>query len=205
MIEFLYSIDVGVFRFINSTIANPVGDLLWPLITDYDRLLPVRILLIGVWLWLIIKGGVRGRTVALLLIPLIFLSDQMSSTFIKSLVNRPRPCHVIDGVQVVQGIHLLVDCGGGKSFPSSHAVNNFAVATLFAFYYRRGKWWLYGCATLVALSRPAVGVHYPSDILAGAIIGTALALFLLYVWTMIQRRYFPRLAVEVPPLYARAA
>ena len=199
MIEFLYSIDVAVFRFINVTIANPVGDFLWPLITDYDRLLPLRILLIGVWLWLLIRGGVRGRTVALLLIPLIFLSDQTSSSIIKGIVNRPRPCHVIDGVQVVQGVHLLVDCGGGKSFPSSHAVNNFAVATLFAFYYRRWKWWFFGWATLVALSRPAVGVHYPSDILAGALIGASLALLLLYVWTTIQRRYLPRLAIVDPP------
>lgn len=199
MIEFLYAIDVAVFRFINGTIANPVGDFLWPLITDYDRLLPVRILLIGIWVWLLIKGGVKGRTVVLLLIPLIFLSDQTSSTVIKGLVSRPRPCHVIDGVPVVQGVHLLVDCGGGKSFPSSHAVNNFAVATLFAFYYRRWKWWLYGWAALVALSRPAVGVHYPSDILAGAVIGAALALLLVFLWTSIQRRYFPHLAGNIPP------
>jgi len=198
--EFLYSLDVEVFRFLNQTIANPVGDLLWPLITDYDRLLPVRIVLIGVWIWLVWKGGVRGRTAAFLLIPLILFSDQLSSTLIKGLINRPRPCHMVDGVQVVQGIHLLVDCGGGKSFPSSHAVNNFAVATLFSRYYSRGKWWLYGWAALVALSRPAVGVHYPSDILGGAVIGTFVALLLLLLWTWIQRRWFPRLAPEQPPI-----
>lgn len=194
MIELLYSIDVAVFRFINGTLANPVGDFLWPLITDYDRLLPVRILLVGVWAWLLIKGGIRGRTVGILLIPLILLSDQTSSSFIKEIVGRPRPCHVIDGVQAVQGVHMLVDCGAGKSFPSSHAVNNFAVATLFAVYFWRWRWWFYGWAALVALSRPAVGVHYPSDILGGAVIGTSLALALVYLWTWVQRRYFPRLA-----------
>ena len=196
MIEFLYSIDVVVFRFINGTLANPFGDFLWPLITDYDRLLPVRIVLCGIWLWLVVKGGTRGRTAALLLIPVIFFADKLSSSVIKEIVGRPRPCHSIGGVPVLQGIHMLVDCGGGKSFPSSHAVNNFAVATLLSSYYTKWRWGFYGWAALVALSRPAVGVHYPSDILGGALIGTAVALVTILLWKAIQRRYFPRLSIE---------
>ncbi|HXX65406.1 MAG TPA: phosphatase PAP2 family protein, partial [Bacteroidota bacterium] len=77
--EFLYSIDVAVFHFLNGTLANPVGDVLWPLITDYDKLLPVRIVLAAVWIVLLVKGGTRGRTVALLLIPVLFCADKLSS------------------------------------------------------------------------------------------------------------------------------
>ncbi|MEW6511499.1 MAG: phosphatase PAP2 family protein [Bacteroidota bacterium] len=198
MIDVLYSLDVVLFRFVNQTLANPVGDLLWPLITDYDRLLPVRIVLVGVWLFLMVKGGVRGRTAAILLIPVIFCADKLSSAVIKELVGRPRPCHVIDGVPVVQGIHMLVNCGSGLSFPSSHAVNNFAVATVFASYYRRWVWWFYGWAAIVALSRPAVGVHYPSDILGGAIIGFLVGLCVVWVWTTVQRRFLPALSVDEP-------
>ncbi len=193
MTEFLYSIDRAVFLFINSGLANPVGDAVWPLITDYDRFLPVRIVLLGLWVWLLVRGGVRGRTAALLIIPLLFASDKLSSAVIKELVARPRPCHQIGGVPVVPGIHLLVDCGGGKSFPSSHAVNNFGVATLFTFYFRKWWWGFYLWACLVALSRVAVGVHYPSDILAGAAIGSAVALMVIGLWTLVQRRFFPRL------------
>src|SRR5512135_2571135 len=137
MTEWLYPLDRAIFLFINSTLANPVGDLLWPIITDYDKILVVRIVLVAVWLWLIIRGGTRGRTVAFMLIPVIFFADQLSSSVIKPWVDRLRPCHTIDGLPIVQNIHLLVSCGPGKSFPSSHAVNNFAVATLFTFYYRR--------------------------------------------------------------------
>jgi undecaprenyl-diphosphatase len=198
VIEFLYSVDVAVFHFINVTLANPLGDFLWPLITDYDRFLPVRILLGGVWLVLIVRGGARGRTAALLLIPVLFCADKLSSALIKELVSRPRPCHEIGGVPVVQGIHMLVDCGAGKSFPSSHAVNNFAVATLFSQYYRRWRWAFYAWAALVALSRPAVGVHYPSDILGGAVIGTCVALALVALWTWTSERFFPRLSVASP-------
>lgn len=198
MIEFLYSVDVAVFHFINVTLANPAGDVLWPLITDYDRFPAVRIILGALWLVLVIRGGARGRTVAFLLIPVLFCADKLSSALIKELVSRPRPCHEIGGVPVVQGIHMLVDCGAGKSFPSSHAVNNFAVATLFSRYYRRWRWAFYAWAALVALSRPAVGVHYPSDILGGAVIGTCVALALVAIWIWISGRFFPRLSVPSP-------
>lgn len=191
MTDFLYSIDKAIFVFINQTLSNPVSDVLWPLITDYDKILVMRIILVGVWLWLLWKGGRRGRTTALLIIPLIVISDQLSSSVIKELVQRPRPCHEINGVPVFGNIHLLVNCGSGKSFPSSHAVNNFALATLFAFYYRRWKWWFFAGAGLVALSRVGVGVHYPSDILGGACIGVLIAYCILRLWQLIERRFLP--------------
>jgi undecaprenyl-diphosphatase len=206
MIEALQAADTAILLFINRTLSTPLGDFLWPLITDYDKLLPVRIVLIGIWLYLLVKGGTRGRTVALLLLPVILLADQLSSSVIKILVDRPRPCHLIGGlpampvpampVPAVPGIHLLVDCGSGKSFPSSHAVNNFAVAVLISRYYPRGRWALFAWAALVALSRPAVGVHYPSDIVGGALLGTAVSLAVIAGWTVVQRRFFPRMAID---------
>lgn len=196
MIDVLFAIDKAVFVFINSSLANPVGDFLWPLVTDYDRFLAVRILLLGVWLLLMIKGGKRGRTAALLVILVIVCSDQLSSSVIKPLVQRPRPCHSVDGVPVIPDVHLLVGCGGGKSFPSSHAVNNFAVATLFAFFYRRARVWLFLWASLVALSRVGVGVHFPSDIIGGALIGSALTLIILWLWTQAGRTIAPWLKLE---------
>lgn len=189
MIEFLYSIDKAVFLFINQTLSNPVSDVLWPLITDYDKFWVVRMPLIIVWLLLLIKGGRAGRTVAIMIIPVIFFTDKINSAFIKEWVSRPRPCHEVDGVPIIQGIHMLVDCGPGKSFPSSHAVNNFAVGTVFSHYFPKWKWWFLGWASLVALSRPAVGVHYPSDILAGAALGTAMALLVIWTWRNIERAY----------------
>ena len=194
MIEWLYSIDVAVFHFFNSTLSNSVGDVVWPFITDYDKQWPIRIVLIGVWLWLMIKGGKRGRTAALLLIPLLVISDQFSSTFIKSFVGRIRPCNALSGEQ----IHLLVGCGG-LSFPSSHAVNNFGVATMFSFFYPKAKAWLFPLASLIAISRVFVGVHYPSDVLGGAIIGTGVGFFVVWGWRAFSEKFFPAIAVERNP------
>lgn len=196
MMPFLSSIDTALFFFINRTISNPVTDYAWPFVTDYSSFLVVRVILLGVWLMLIVKGGPKGRTAALLCVVILVVSDQLSSSVIKALIARPRPCHEVGGVPVLQGVHLLVHCGSGKSFPSSHAVNNFAMATLFAYYYRPWTWAFFSWATLVALSRVAVGVHYPSDILGGAIIGAAVAALMIALWTALQRRYFPRLATN---------
>ena len=189
MIEFFYSIDKAIFVFINQTLSNPIGDVLWPLITDFDKLWAVRIPLAFAWLLLLLKGGRAGRTVAIMIVPVIFLSDKLSSTFIKEWVSRPRPCHEIDGIPIMQQLHLLVNCGSGKSFPSSHAVNNFAYCTILSYYFRRWSWLFFTWASIVAVSRVAVGVHYPSDILGGAVIGSSLALLVIWTWQKLERQF----------------
>ncbi len=168
------------------------------MISDYDKLLPVRILLLLVWLWLLIKGGRTGRTVALLLIPLLLISDKVNSEILKEIFDRPRPCHEIGGHPVVAEVRLLVHCGPGNSFPSSHAVNNFAVAFLFAAYYSRFRWAFFTWAALVALSRPSVGVHYPSDILGGAIVGMAIACMVIWIWRHLESRFLSAKAPMKP-------
>jgi len=124
-------------------------------------------------------------------IPLVVLSDQLSSSVLKQLFDRARPCHTVNGIPIVPEVRLLVGCGSGRSFPSSHAVNNFAVATLFVMYYRRWGWAFFTWASLVALSRVAIGVHYPSDILGGALIGVILALGLVGLWRFLEPHVLP--------------
>ncbi|HTY11283.1 MAG TPA: phosphatase PAP2 family protein [Bacteroidota bacterium] len=186
MADFLYSIDTAVFFFINRTISNPVLDWLMPFLTDLNKQ-KATIVIVGVlWLWLMIRGGKTGRTAGILLVASIIVSDQFSSTVLKHLFTRIRPCHAL------QGVRLLVDCGSGYSFPSSHAVNNFAGATILSHYYRRYAWGWFSLASLVALSRPYIGVHYPSDIAGGALIGWACAVCLITGWDYIERKIIRR-------------
>jgi len=177
--EVLYGIDVAVFRFLNQTIANPVFDLLMPFLTDLNKQ-PIILFLVGAGLIaLAVKGGVMGRTTVILLILTILLSDQLNSSVIKHLFTRIRPCHVLNDV------HLLVGCGSGYSFPSSHAVNNFAVATVLSYFYRKWLWAFMTFAGVVAFSRVSVGVHYPFDILAGAVLGVVIGVLVLFGYRFI--------------------
>jgi len=177
MADFLYSLDVAVFYFFNHSLHNSVLDVVMVFLTRTDKL-HFQIFYGVVWLALMVKGGRRGRTVALLLIPVILASDQLSSSVIKHLVARMRPCFTLPDV------NLLVRCGSGLSFPSSHAVNNFAAATLFSYYYRRWTWAFITYASLVALSRPYVGVHYPSG---GAVIGALVCFIILFLWLFVEK------------------
>ena len=199
MLEIFFSIDKAIFYFSNQTIANPVFDAVMPFITDLNQTWYGPLLFIVLWLLLFLKGGKKGRVVALLLIPLIVISDQLSSTVIKKLVARPRPCHTVEGIKVLQNIRELVPCGSGFSFPSSHAVNHFAAATYLSSFYRRWSWACYTYASLISFSRVSVGVHYPSDVAGGALIGSFCAVMVTYCWRAVEKRY-PSLSVSGFPM-----
>ena len=183
MTEFLYSLDKAIFFFINSTVSNPLLDWLMPFLTDLNKQKPAVVAAAFLWIWLMIKGGRTGRVAGILLVLTIVVSDQISSALLKSVFSRLRPCHVL------QNVRLLVDCGSGFSFPSSHAVNNFAGATILAHYYRKYAWGWFSFASLIALTRPYVGVHYPSDILGGGLVGCACAFGTIAAWEFIETRF----------------
>jgi undecaprenyl-diphosphatase len=73
--------------------------------------------------------------------------------------------------------------------PSSHAVNNFAAATLFSHFYPKYRYVLFSGAFIVAISRIFVGVHYPFDMLVGAVLGIIMAMLMLYVWKFINSKF----------------
>lgn len=170
--DFLYSIDRSVFLFLNRSVANPVLDVVMPFLTETDNWhIPILI----IWLSLIIFGGKKGRIVALLVVVILTLSDQLSSSVVKPLVNRVRPCFVVEGVR------LLIEQSRSPSFPSSHAANMASMATLFSVKYRRQTALFVSIALLVAYSRIYVGVHYPSDLLGGALLGVVCAVVVLWI------------------------
>ena len=108
---------------------------------------------------------------------LITLCDLLSSHVIKAYFNRPRPCR--DPFMAGQIRFLARYCGANGSFTSSHAVNHFAFATYVASTMRGiSKWFnlLFVWAFAIAYAQVYVGVHYPSDVLAGAFLGIVFGL-----------------------------
>jgi len=191
VLDFLNSIDIALFHFINGSLRNSVFDFLMPFVTDLNKQRILLVFVAVILLWMLIRGKRNVKIAALLLIITISVSDQLNSSVIKYWLERPRPCHAL------QNVHLLVSCGSGFSFPSSHAVNNFAAALILAFFFPRAKWWFFGFAAIVAFSRVYVGVHYPSDVIGGAVIGLFCAANVLLVFSVLEKLWYSYLQSRV--------
>lgn len=110
-------------------------------------------------------GGSNNGRAMIVMIPLVVYSTLAINFIIKSILPKERPA--LD----TPGLEPLVGVPSSKSFPSSHAAMSFAAATVFV-YFRPSLWPLfYSLAFLVSWSRVYVGVHFPSDVLAGMMVG----------------------------------
>ena len=177
--DFLAEIDKTLFLFINGSLANPVTDFLMPLITNdtFLRLLYASALLLLFW-----KGDCRLRKMIVASIIVMVFTDQIAAGILKPLIGRLRPCHEL------ADINLLVNCGAGKAMPSAHAANAFGQAAVFGALTIPARKYLWGFASLVALSRVFVGVHYPADIFVGMLVGILVGLVGAYLFTRFETR-----------------
>jgi undecaprenyl-diphosphatase len=110
--------------------------------------------------------------------------------------DRARPYDAHPGVA-----HLFISASSDPSFPSDHATAAFAIAVAIWLRNRKAGWLALAMATILAVSRVAVGVHYPSDVIAGALIGAGAALIL---WLPPIRRPLNALAEWAGAVYERA-
>jgi undecaprenyl-diphosphatase len=165
----LSSYDHSLFHLINVVWANSLFDLFFPALTDLHKVRVVAFVLapLGTAYWLY-KGRLPALKVLVALCLTIGATDLVSHRLIKPLVHRPRP----DPTQMV--VILRAPHGGRYSFPSNHAANCFAGAVFLSSVYPPLRILLYTAAALVAYSRVYVGVHYPIDVLGGALLGLAL-------------------------------
>ncbi|MCK4409769.1 MAG: phosphatase PAP2 family protein [Candidatus Eisenbacteria sp.] len=182
MISQLVAIDTVLFALLNTKLTHPVLDSVMPFVTEQENWYPV---LIGLWLALVIWGGRRGRMAAMALVIAVALTDQISCSIIKPLVGRVRPCNALSPAQC----RLLVGRSSAMSFPSAHAANSFAMATVASWRFSRFAPLFYLVAVAVAYSRVYVGVHYPLDSLAGAVLGALLGRLAIWLVVGLRRRW----------------
>jgi len=120
---------------------------------------------------------------------LILLTDQLSSGLFKPLFHRYRPTHHPDFMNQVK--ILFNYRGGNYGFISGHATNSFGLATFLTLIFRNKlfAWTIFLFAFLTAYSRIYIGVHFISDVVAGAIVGVLIAGLVYWLYNQLRRRW----------------
>ncbi|MBC8094373.1 MAG: glycosyltransferase family 39 protein, partial [Akkermansiaceae bacterium] len=206
--------------------SNPFFDAVMPFLSGNAFFIPAVIFAGLLLLW---KGGPRGRLCILMLALVAGPGDGLVINQIKHAVARPRPYVIHDDIlqparkakpelksqedkkvqteqsQQPQPVPTKPTRKSGyNSMPSAHAANWFAATMIFYIYFRRSLWIVLPLGCLVSFSRLYNGVHYPSDVLAGAILGAGYAAAGVWginaLWHWVGRKWFPLWWESLPSL-----
>jgi undecaprenyl-diphosphatase len=176
MLEFLKHIDTQLLLFLNSHNCPFMDKVMW-LISERNTWLPLYLIMLG---FVIYKYKKQSWIILLGIVVLIVLSDQISSGLIKPLVERLRPSH---DPMISTQLHIVNNYRGGLyGFVSSHASNTFAIAVFLSLLFKRKAFTV--CiliwAAIVSFSRIYLGVHYPGDVMCGALLGTGIGFAVMF-------------------------
>lgn len=191
MLDQLIALDKEAFLVINQGMGNLFFDWLMPILRNPYTWAPLYLFLI---IFCIKNYGKRGALVIIFLLITFGIADSVSSSVVKPAVGRVRPCN---DVMFKEEVTVRVRCGGGYAFTSSHAANHFALALfLIMVFYDRWKhiiWLGLLWATAISFAQIYVGVHYPLDIVGGALLGCSIGFLTGVVYRYLQ----PNLNAEV--------
>jgi len=167
--EYLVYCDHIAWYYINTQWTNPVLDYIVPFLRNQWFWVPLYFFLA---IYMPLRYRRNGLIWCLFFIVSFAFSDQVSAHWLKPFFHRVRPCN---NPYFSSLIHILVPCGSGYSFPSSHAANHFSIGVFSAVTLGRQVKWIWPVAllwaTVVAFSQVYVGVHFPLDVSVGAVIG----------------------------------
>jgi len=164
--------DHQLFEKINSDWTNSFFDALMPFLRNSLNWVPLYLFLL---VFILVNFKMRGLWWIILFLSTIALTDMTGTYVFKHAFERLRPCSNPDFSDHVR--LLLNQCAGGYSFVSNHAANHFGMAAFFFVTFRHSlKKWAWAAliwAAFIAYAQVYVGVHYPADVLAGALLGLA--------------------------------
>ncbi len=172
--EALQNIDYVVFQYINQTIQHPFLDIVLTFLRTAPNWIPLYIFLA---VYLLYTYKLDAIQYVFYIIIAFALADFISHGILKPWIHRLRPCHSL----TLHARLVLVHCGGKWSFPSTHASNHMAIAlSIVLSGIFKKKWinyiWIFW-ALAIGFAQIYVGVHYPSDIIAGYVLGILIAYF----------------------------
>ncbi|MBC5773422.1 phosphatase PAP2 family protein [Pontibacter sp. KCTC 32443] len=186
MLEKLIELDKELFVYLND-MQSPFWDPIMVFASDKYVWIPFYLGLIGYVIW---KYKRQSIPMLLLAVLTIALADSITSGIFKPYFARLRPCH---DETLSDVINLVAGCGGKFGFMSSHAANAFGFAVFFNLIlsdrYTIFKVILVAWAVIVSYSRIYLGVHFPGDVVGGAIVGSFAAYVCSLGYAIIIKKY----------------
>jgi len=164
--DFHGSWDEAIFRWVNGLGISWLDAVFVAASSRTLGLLVVVTILVG----LVFLHRRRALIPVLQVVAASGLSDATGARVLKPLIGRMRPCFALPAEHVRQLVHV----SNVGSMPSLHAANAFAVATVVTLTVPRLGFVTFPLAVLIAVSRVGVGVHWPSDVVAGAVFGMSI-------------------------------
>ena len=186
--NWLVDVDTALLRLFNLELTHPLLDRVIPLFSYLDVW---KIPLIVILIFIVVKERLKGVIIVAGLGLTILLSETMSTTIVKELIDRVRPCHIHEWVRLIEGY-----CPKSPALPSSHATNIVAAITFLSFFFPRWLFVMVPLAFLVGYSRIYIGVHYPLDVVGGAILGAGCGWASFIV---LKQFVFPRVGIDLKP------
>jgi len=171
--NYLIEFDQWLFLQINTVWTNASLDVVFPVWRESLTWVPLYVFLLAfafynfgnkIWFWILI------------LICTVIVTDQISSGFFKDFFGRLRPCR---DPEVMNQMRLLLNrCPVSFSFTSSHATNHFGVAVFIILtmkpIMKQWRWLFIVWAATISYGQVYVGVHYPLDVIGGALVGSSI-------------------------------
>jgi len=189
----LNELDTQLLFWING-LRNPLFDWVMPIITNVGSLIPFALIFIA---WRLFKGNNRERLFWILGIMAILFGDAICTRLLKPLFARHRPYDVLDNLYLFKKETWLITTEKIRatlkikySMPSCHAINTWTAASYLFLSYKKGGILVTILAFLVSYSRIYLGVHYPSDVLLGAVLGIINGFWFHFIFQKGFRRYF---------------
>lgn len=185
-----FSWDVSVFHALNRNFG-PVVDAA---VRFFNR--PASALVCGALLlaWVAFRWRRRAVPVVLAAVLAVVATDVLGARVVKPFFNRTRPCYAL----APGSFRQVVPTANSGALPSLHAANWFAAVTPLALAAPPAAPVLFGLAAAVSLSRIVGGVHWPSDVLVGALFGAGMGLLASWLIRTLLRRWRTRSGALAP-------